>query len=75
MDVRVPENAPPLFIVTEANHGPVTEGLLALFSLWRDAGRAVELHVFDVPAFKMTLDMWSQRFDVWMQQRVLVPAR
>ena len=75
MDVRVPENAPPLFIVTEANHGPVTEGLLALFSLWREAGRAVELHVFDVPAFKMTLDMWSQRFDVWMQQRVLVPAR
>lgn len=68
-DVFVPEPAPPLFLVTEADHGPVTDGLLAVFSIWKDAGAKVELHVYEVPTFSMIPALWSTRLFVWMEER------
>jgi dienelactone hydrolase len=68
-DVAVPKGAPPLFLVTEADHGPVTDGLLAVFSLWKDAGQSAELHVFDVPNRSMTVDLWGERLFVWLKER------
>lgn len=66
VDVDVPPDAPPLFIATETRHGPVTGGLLALAALWRDAGRPVELHMFDVNAFAMPSALWFGRFSEWL---------
>jgi hypothetical protein len=66
MDVDVPPDAPPLFVATETRHGPVTEGLLALGGMWRDAGRPVELHMFDVNAFAMPSTLWFGRFTEWL---------
>jgi hypothetical protein len=66
-DVVVPGDAPPLFLVTEADHGPVTDGLLALFALWKSAGKRAELHVFDVPVFSMTVDLWGARLFDWLK--------
>ena len=66
-DVTVKPDAPPLFLVTEADHGPVTDGLLAVFSLWKDAGRPAELHVFQVPVFSMTVDLWGGRLFEWLK--------
>ncbi len=74
-DVFVPDPAPPLFLVTEADHGPVTDGLLAVFSIWKDAGENVELHVYEVPNFSMTAALWSSRLFAWMEERgILSPA-
>lgn len=71
-DVIVPKNAPPIFLATEANHGPVTKGLLALYSMWNDAGKSAELHVYDVANFSMTIDLWGDRALAWMKERKLL---
>lgn len=68
-DVHVPDPAPPLFLVTEADHGPVTDGLLAVFSIWKAADEKVELHVYEVPNFSMTVDLWGPRLFAWMAER------
>lgn len=73
-DVEVPTDAPPLYLVTEADHGPVTDGLLALFSLWKDAGAKAELHVYEVPNFSMTVGLWGGRLFDWMVERAIIPA-
>lgn len=72
MDVVVPENAPPLFMATETAHGPVTDGLVALFGMWKDAKRPVEMHVYDVPNFAMPPSLWLPRFMDWMHEQKLV---
>jgi acetyl esterase/lipase len=74
MDVHVAADAPALFIATETNHGPVTDGLLALTGLWHEAGRPVELHMYDVPAFKMPSTLWLSRFLDWLGEHRLLPA-
>lgn len=71
-DVAVPPAAPPVFLVTEADHGPVTDGLLAVFSLWKAAGRPAEMHVFEVPVFSMTVDLWGERMFEWLRERGLL---
>ena len=74
MDVHVSADAPPLFIATETLHGPVTAGLLALAGLWRDAGRPVEMHMYDVPAFAMPSQLWLERFFQWLGSHQLLAA-
>ena len=74
-DVHVPDPAPPLFLVTEADHGPVTDGLLAVFSIWKDADEKVELHVFEVPNFSMRVGLWGPRMFDWMEERGILPAQ
>jgi len=68
-DAVLPDPAPPLFLVTEADHGPVTDGRLALFRIWKDAEQKVELHVYEVPNFSMTVALWSPRLFDWMRER------
>ncbi|KQM27370.1 MULTISPECIES: alpha/beta hydrolase [unclassified Sphingomonas] len=70
-DVTVPANAPPLFLVTETGHGPVTDGLQALTTLWRTARRPVELHIFDVPPGKLRNGLWLDRFFDWLREQKL----
>jgi len=72
-DVAVPDPAVPLYLVTEADHGPVTDGLLAVFSIWKAADQKVELHVYEVPNFSMTVDLWGPRLFTWMAERELIP--
>jgi dienelactone hydrolase len=74
-DVAVPQDAPPVFLVTEADHGPVTDGLLAVFSLWKAGGRPAELHVFETPVFSMTVDLWGGRMFDWLKEQRMVSSR
>jgi dienelactone hydrolase len=67
MDVGVGPDAPPLFMATETDHGPVTDGLLALFSLWKGAGRPAELHVIQTP--RLDTSQWLDRFVVWLGEQ------
>ena len=75
VDIQAPaDGAAPLFLVTEANHGPVTDGLLAIFSIWKDAGQPVELHVYEVPNFSMTVELWGPRLFGWMREQGILPT-
>jgi acetyl esterase/lipase len=73
-DVTVPAKAPPLFLVTESNHGPVTDGLVALFQMWKEHGQPAELHVYEVPNFSMRVSLWGDRLFDWMRERKVLPA-
>jgi acetyl esterase/lipase len=77
-DVHVPSHAPPLFIGVGATHFNVTSGCLALFSVWKAAGKPVELHVYDQVSagFGMTprglpVDSWPDRVHDWLLSRKL----
>ena len=72
-DVTVPVDAPPLFLVTESNHGPVTDGLVALFQMWKDRGEQAELHAYEVPNFSMRVRLWGDRLFDWMREQEILP--
>ncbi|MBO9669508.1 MAG: alpha/beta hydrolase fold domain-containing protein [Sphingobium sp.] len=74
-DVVPPENAPPIFLATEADHGPVTDGLVAVFSIWKNAGLKAELHVYEVPNFSMTPALWGPRLFDWMIERGILSPK
>ncbi|MEO6154098.1 MAG: alpha/beta hydrolase fold domain-containing protein [Croceibacterium sp.] len=73
-DVAVPDKAPPLFLVTESNHGPVTDGLVALFEMWKARGKPAELHAYEVPNFSMCVALWGGRLFDWMREQKIIPA-
>lgn len=68
-DVFVTGDAPPLFLAVDADHGPVTDGILALRDIWAAAGAPVELHVYDVPARDMTVSLWGDRLLEWLGEQ------
>jgi hypothetical protein len=43
--------------------------------MWIAQREPAELHVYDVPNFSMTLDLWGQRLIDWMVERQLLKPR
>ena len=81
MPVTVPDNAPPLLIMTRADHPNVAAGLVALFMEWKKAGANAELHLYGDGAGPYTLmpstghtttEAWSQQFLLWLQAKGFV---
>lgn len=72
IDVSVPVNAPPLFMATDTDHGPVTDGLVALFQMWREAKRPVEFHSYEVPSSHFNESLWLDRFMAWLDEQKLI---
>lgn len=72
-DVATWEGAPPLFMAVEAEHGAVTDGLIEAFRIWNDAYQPAELHIYAVPNFSMTGDLWGPRLFDWMREREILP--
>ena len=75
VDVSVPKLGAPLFIAVMDGHFNVTNGCVALFTLWKEAGRPVEIHVYDHaygPASGMPVASWTDRFYDWLRARKLV---
>lgn len=73
-DVHVPENAPPLFIGVAANHKPVSQGCVALYNVWNEAGKSAELHVFSkgkggfgIKPQGLPSDAWPELFLKWIK--------
>jgi dienelactone hydrolase len=71
-DVTVPANAPPLFIAVAANHKPVSMGCVALYTVWNEAGKPAELHVYSKGSFGLggkglPSDAWFDRFLEWLK--------
>ena len=74
-DVATWQGAPPLFMAVEAEHGAVTDGLIEVFRIWNAAYQSAELHIYQVPNFSMSVDLWGPRLFGWMEERgLLAPA-
>jgi acetyl esterase/lipase len=72
VDVSITKNAAPLFIAVMDGHFNVTHGCAALFTLWQEAGRPVEIHVYDHaygPASGMPVSSWNDRLYDWLRAR------
>jgi acetyl esterase/lipase len=74
VDVHVPADAPPLFIAVAADHMPVSAGCVALYNVWKQAGRSAKLHVysngragFGMRKQGLPSDTWIDRFADWMK--------
>lgn len=81
-DVQVPAHAPPLFIAVGATHFNVTNGCLALFAVWKAAGKPAEIHVYDQVSGGFSLarrglpvDGWIDRAHEWLVARHLTEPR
>jgi hypothetical protein len=75
VDVSVPKLGAPLFIAVMDGHFNVTNGCMALFTLWKEAGRPVEIHIYDHaygPASGMPVANWTDRLYEWLRARKLV---
>ncbi|MBN2685294.1 MAG: hypothetical protein JXR40_08440 [Pontiellaceae bacterium] len=56
-------------------HFNVTNGCMVLSALWKEAGRPVEMHLYDHgngPASGMPISSWTDRFCDWLQRRGMV---
>lgn len=76
VDVNVPSDAPPLFIAVSADHMPVSAGCVALYSVWKSAGKSAELHIysdgrggFSLRKQGLTSDAWIDQLYSWLKVR------
>lgn len=78
MPVQVPNPAPPLLIMTRADHQNVAAGLVNLFLEWKKAGCNAEIHLYGDGTGPYTLmpqtgrtttEAWSQHFILWLQAK------
>ena len=84
MPVSVPEDAPPLLIMTRAEHPNVAAGLVALFMEWKKGGANAELHVYGdgkgpyelMPLTGVTTtEAWSSQFIQWLKAKGFISRK
>jgi acetyl esterase/lipase len=78
-EVKVPKDAPPLFILCASDDQLAEASSARLYGAWRAAGRPAELHLYEKGGhgFGMTkkglpVDGWTERFGDWLVQRGLI---
>ena len=78
MPVTVPQDAPPLLIMTRADHPNVAAGLIALFMEWKKSGANAELHMYGdgkgpyelMPQTdETTTETWSSQMIHWLKAK------
>ena len=78
MPVTVQHDAPPLLIMTRADHPNVAAGLVALFMEWKKAGANAELHMYGdgkgpyelMPqSGETTTETWSSQMIHWLKAK------
>ena len=81
MPVTVPADAPPLLIMTRADHPNVAAGLVALFMEWKKAGANAELHMYGdgngpyelmLETGKTTTESWSYQMILWLKAKGMI---
>lgn len=84
MPVTVPVDAPPLLIMTRADHPNVAAGLVALFMEWKKAGANAEIHMYgdgNGPYELMpetgatTTETWSRQMILWLKAKGFLTQR
>jgi len=82
MPVEVTKEAPPLLIMTRADHPNVAAGLVALFMEWKRAGANAEIHIYGdgrgpyelMPQTgNTTTETWSAQMMQWLQAKSFIP--
>jgi acetyl esterase/lipase len=81
-DIKVPRDAPPLFLAVAADDRRAATGSVRVYSEWTAADRPVELHIyskgghgFGMKKQNLPVDHWIDRFGDWLQlQGWLDPA-
>jgi acetyl esterase/lipase len=78
----VPEDAPPLFAALAADDLLVRRAAVDTARAWMEAGRPVELHLFEqgghgfgMRSLGLPSDRWTDHLGAWMQSRGLLPER
>lgn len=74
-DLAAWEDAPPLFLAVEADHGAVTDGLIEAFRIWNAAYQSAELHIYKVPRQAFTRELWGARLFEWMAEQQITPPQ
>lgn len=78
MPVTVPQQAPPLLIMSRAEHPNVAAGVLGLFLEWKKAGGNAEIHLFGdgrgpyalMPSSgQTTTEQWNTLFMQWLSAK------
>ncbi|MBR5654936.1 MAG: alpha/beta hydrolase fold domain-containing protein [Prevotella sp.] len=78
MPVNVPADAPPLLIMSRADHPNVAAGLVALFMEWKKGGANAEMHIYGdgkgpyelMPQTgETTTETWSSMLIQWLQSK------
>ena len=78
MPVTVPEQAPPLLILSRVDHPNVAAGLVGLFMEWKKAGANAELHLYGdgkgpyalmQETGNTTTELWSGQFLQWLSAK------
>jgi acetyl esterase/lipase len=76
---KIPDDAPPLFVLCAADDRPAAAGSARLYSEWIAARLPVELHIYEKGGhgFGMTpkglpVDGWIDRYGDWLGQRGLI---
>ena len=81
MPVTVTQDAPPVLIMTRADHPNVAAGLVALFMEWKKAGANAELHMYGdgkgpyelMPQTdETTTETWSNQMIHWLKAKGFV---
>ena len=81
MPVTILQDAPPLLIMTRADHPNVAAGLVALFMEWKKAGANAELHMYGdgkgpyelMPQTgETTTETWSTQMIHWLKAKGFV---
>jgi acetyl esterase/lipase len=78
----VPVDAPPLFAALAADDLLVRRAAVDTARAWMEAGRPVELHLFEqgghgfgMRSLGLPSDRWTDHLGAWMQSRGLLPGR
>jgi dienelactone hydrolase len=81
-DINVPNHAPPLFLAVTQDHWNVTNGLIALFAKWKEAGKPAELHIYDklsgpigMVKTDTPVDSWRGLMIEWLITHGFAPRR
>ncbi len=82
VDIQVPSDAPPMFILVANDDAIASWTSVHLFSEWKAAGKSVELHIYSKGGHGfgsgkrgLPVDHWIDRFGDWLDvQGLLKPA-
>jgi acetyl esterase/lipase len=79
--VTVPANAPPMFVARAADDPLMALEDFGLVTAWRQAGAAVELHMYEHGGHGFgasqrgtTSDLWLDEFYAWLKDRAALGA-
>ena len=84
MPVHITADAPPLLIMTRADHPNVAAGLVALFNEWKKAGANAELHIYGdgkgpyelMPETgETTTESWSTQLMQWLRAKGFISRK